>query len=137
MILADLSQKLTDHGGSGSIFWIKILLILGLLIILRAFMVGRSLQLAKRLSAFGLFLIMVLLVLFPQASNYIADKVGVGRGVDLLIYLAILLILLLIVSLWRRIVALSDAVTKLTRQIAIENAKKPEDKKNPHGSATP
>ncbi len=128
MIIAYFSQQLPEHSGSGSIFWIKILLILGLLIILRAFMVGRSLQLAKRLSAIGLFIIMVLLVLYPQASNYIADKVGVGRGVDLLIYLSILLIFLLMVSLWRRIVTLSDAVTKLTRQIAIESARKPDTK---------
>jgi hypothetical protein len=128
MIIANLSQEFGQEYVSGSLFWIKLLLILGLLIILRAFMVGRSLQLAKRLSAFGLFLIMVLLVLFPEASNVIAHKVGVGRGVDLLIYLAILLILLLLVSLWRRIVTLSDTVTKLTRQIAIENAKKPDSK---------
>ncbi len=128
MIIAYFSQQLPEHSGSGSIFWIKILLILGLLIILRAFMVGRSLQLAKRLSAIGLFIIMVLLVLYPQASNYIADKVGVGRGVDLLIYLSILLIFLLMVSLWRRIVTLSDAVTKLTRQIAIDTARKPDEK---------
>jgi len=128
MIIANLSQEIGQPDISGSLFWIKLLLIIGLLIILRAFMVGRSLVLAKRLSAIGLFLIMVLLVLFPEASNVIAHKVGVGRGVDLLIYLAILLILLLLVSLWRRIVTLSDAVTKLTRQIAIENAKKPDNK---------
>ncbi len=128
MITTILSQQFPESTASGSLFWIKLLIILGLLIILRAFMVGRSLILAKRLSAFGLFVIMVLLVLFPDASNYIAHKVGVGRGVDLLIYLSILLIFLLMVSLWRRIVMLSDAVTKLTRQIAIENARKPGSK---------
>ena len=128
MIIAEISQQLPEHAGSGSIFWIKILLILGLLIILRAFTVGRSLQLTKRLSAIGLFVIMVLLILYPKASMYIADKLGIGRGVDLLIYLSILLIFLLIVSLWRRIITLSDSVTKLTRQIAIENARKPDTK---------
>ncbi len=128
MIIAEISQQFPENAASGSLFWIKLLIILGLLIILRAFMVGRSLVLAKRLSAFGLFVIMVLIVLFPDTSNYIAHKVGVGRGVDLLIYLSILLIFLLMVSLWRRIVTLSDAVTKLTRQIAIENARKPDEK---------
>ncbi len=128
MLIAEISQQFPENAASGSLFWIKLLIILGLLIILRAFMVGRSLILAKRLSAFGLFVIMVLIVLFPDTSNFIAHKVGVGRGVDLLIYLSILLIFLLMVSLWRRIVTLSDAVTKLTRQIAIESARKPDEK---------
>ena len=131
MIIADLSTQFSDQTvSSGSLFWIKILLILLLLVILRAFMVGRSLVLAKRLSALGLFVILVLMVLYPQASNFIAQKVGVGRGVDLLFYLAHLFVLLLIVSLWRRLVTLSDSVTKLTRQIAIENARKTGNKEN-------
>lgn len=129
MIIADLSTQFTDQTVSGgSLFWIKILLILLLLIILRSFMVGRSLVLAKRLSALVLFVILLLLVLYPQASNYVAHKLGVGRGVDLLFYLAHLFVLLLIVSLWRRLVTLSDSVTKLTRQIAIDNARRPKGK---------
>jgi small membrane protein len=139
MIIAEIStsaiggfDRLTAGGpeqiGNGNFLWIKILLILLLLIILRAFMVGRSLLLIKRLSAFGLFVILVLLVLFPQVSNLIANKLGVGRGVDLLFYLSHLFLLLLIVSLWRRLVGLADAVTKLTRQIAIQNANKPQDR---------
>jgi hypothetical protein len=46
----------------------------------------------------------------------------------LLFYLSHLFLLLLIVSLWRRLVGLADAVTKLTRQIAIQNANKPQDR---------
>jgi len=108
---------------------IKVILIAILLIILRAFLVQKSLMLAKRLSAVALFLLLVFLVLFPDMSNQIANKVGVGRGVDLLFYLSHLFLLLLIVALWRRLNVLSETVTKLTRDIAVENAHKPEDKK--------
>jgi small membrane protein len=125
MIIADLSQ-LPDETVSVGFMWIKILLILLLLVILRAFTFGRSLLLIKRLSAIGLFAVLVLLVLYPQVSNKIAHQLGVGRGVDLLFYLSHLFLLLLIVGLWRHSAILSDAVTKLTRQIAIDNARKPD-----------
>jgi hypothetical protein len=132
MIIADFSTQLPPQAApSGGFLWIKILLILLLLVILRAFMVGRTLLLAKRLSALALFLILVLLVLFPEASNYAAHRLGVGRGVDLLFYLSHLFLLLLIVSLWRRFALLADAVTRLSRRIAIENATKPQSEAPP------
>jgi hypothetical protein len=134
MIIAEFSTQLPSQsvpfGGS---LWIKILLILVLLVILRSFMVGRKLLLVKRLSALGLFLVLVLLVLFPQASNYAAERLRIGRGVDLLFYLSHLFLLLLIVSLWRRLTVLTDAVTRLSREIAIQTARKPNANKNPEG----
>jgi len=124
--LDDLEKTVSSPQGH---FWIKIILIILLLVVLRAFLVQRSLMLAKRLSAVALFLLLVFLVLFPDMSNQIANKVGVGRGVDLLFYLSHLFLLLLIVALWRRLNVLSETVTKLARDIAVENARKPENKK--------
>jgi hypothetical protein len=131
MIIADFSNQLPEQAASGSFLWIKILLIILLLVILRAFMVGRGLLLAKRLFALVLFLVLVALVLFPDVSNYAAHHLGVGRGVDLLFYLSHLFLLLLIVSLWRRMAGLADTVTKLSRRFAIETARKPQDKNSP------
>ena len=137
MIIAEISPSAVS-GPSQSIpfggsLWIKIFLILLLLVILRSFMVGRKLLLVKRLSAFGLFLVLVLLVLFPQASNYAAERLKIGRGVDLLFYLSHLFLLLLIVSLWRRLTVLTDEVTRLSREIAIQTARKGDTNKNPEG----
>ena len=92
-------------------------------------MVGRSLLLARDFLPW---------VIFDSGSagavsaslEFYCTQAGVGRGVDLLFYLSHLFVLLLIVSLWRRLVTLSDSLTKLTRQIAIENAKKPGNREN-------
>ncbi len=120
----DLQKTVASPQGH---FWIKIILIVLLLVVLRAFLVQKSLMLAKRMSAVGLFLLLVFLVLFPEISNWIAKEVGVGRGVDLLFYLSHLFLLLLIVALWRRLNILSETVTKLARDLALEKAHKPED----------
>jgi len=108
---------------------IKIILIIFLLLILRAFLVQKSLILTKRVVAFSMFLILVLLVVFPDASTRIANAVGVGRGVDLVFYFSHLFILFLIVGLWRRSIVLMNTVTKLSRAIALQGAQRPQAEK--------
>ncbi len=133
MILAQQADNLQDISSQteGHIL-IKVILILLLLLVLRAFLVQRSLILAKRLSAIILFLVLVVLVIFPEVSNWAAHRIGVGRGVDLLFYLSHLFLLLLIVGLWRRINVLTDTMTRLSRQIAIYDSSKPEDRNPAH-----
>ena len=104
---------------------IKIILIALLVIILRAFLVQRSLVLVKRAVAVLMFAGLLFLVVFPDISTWLAHKTGVGRGADLLFYLAHLFFLLVAVALWRRLIALSEAVTKLSREIAIREAVRP------------
>jgi hypothetical protein len=105
---------------------IKVILIIFLLIILRAFLVQKSLILTKRVVVFLMFLFLVLLVVFPDISTRIAKAVGVGRGVDLVFYFSHLFLLFLIVGLWRRSIVLMDTVTKLSRAIALQGARKPQ-----------
>lgn len=107
---------------------IKVILIILLFLVLRAFLVQRSLLLIKRAVAFLMFLVLLLLVIFPQISTIVADKFGIGRGVDLLFYFSHLFLLLLIVALWRRSLALTGTVTKLTRAIALQNPTTPKNK---------
>ena len=107
---------------------IKAILIILLFLVLRAFLVQKSLLLIKRTVAFMMFLVLLLLVIFPQISTIVADKFGIGRGVDLLFYFSHLFLLLLIVALWRRSLALTGTVTKLTRAIALQNPTKPKNK---------
>ena len=104
---------------------IKIILMILLLVILRAFTVQHSLVLTKRLAAFFLFFILLVFICFPTISTVIANIIGVGRGVDLIFYLSHLFLLLLIVALWRRSSLQSDKITRLIRELAIQNAKKP------------
>jgi hypothetical protein len=106
---------------------IKIILIVFLLIILRAFLIQKSLMLIKRAVAVLMFLGLLFLVLFPAISTWIANEIGVGRGVDLLFYSAHLFFLLVAVTLWQRTITLTAAVTRLSREIAIKNAVKPQE----------
>ena len=71
---------------------IRIILICGLVALtLCALYVLRS-RLATRLFLALQLLAGVLLVIFPEAANWMAEKVGVGRGTDLIFYLMILVI---------------------------------------------
>lgn len=64
----------------------------------------------------------VFFILFPEYTNAIAAKLGVGRGADLLFYVCILLFLFVILKLFARIRRLEKMVTELVRQQARENA---------------
>jgi len=106
---------------------IKIILIVFLLLLLRAFLVQKSLILINRIIALVMFLFLLLLVIFPGVSTSVARLVGVGRGVDFIFYFSHLFLLFLIIGLWRRTVVLTDTVTKLSRAIALRNPRKPHD----------
>ena len=108
---------------------IKLILVILLVIVLRAFMVQKALILTKRIVASSMFLVLVLLVVFPQVSTRLANVIGVGRGADLIFYFSHLFLLFLIVGLWRRSIVLMTTVTKLSRAIAIQNPNKPEEQK--------
>ena len=109
---------------------IKIILLVFLLIVLRAFLVQKSLVLAKRLFAFLMFFFLLFLVIFPDVSTIAANVVGVERGVDFLFYLSHLFLLFLIAGVWRRSVVLTATITKLSRTIALQNATKPPKEDN-------
>ena len=105
---------------------IKIILAIFLLVVLRAFLVQKSLMLIKRVIVFSIFFLLLLLVMFPDVSTRIAHLIGVGRGVDLIFYFSHLFLLLLIITLWRRYSDLMDSITKLSRIIAMQNAGRPD-----------
>ena len=85
---------------------IRIILICGLVALtLCALYVLRS-RLATRLFLALQLLAGVLLVIFPEAANWMAGKVGVGRGTDLIFY----------------------QITDLARQVALKNPQEPKSK---------
>lgn len=66
----------------------------------------------------------VLLVLFPNYSTKLANFVGIGRGVDLIIYLSILLLLFLIAKLFARLRKIEQKMTEIIRNNSIAEAEK-------------
>jgi small membrane protein len=73
--------------------------------------------------AIGLcFGIAALLVVRPTVATRLAHLVGIGRGVDLIFYLAIPGLALLILVLFARIRELNLKLTATLRELAIANA---------------
>ena len=80
----------------------------------------RSRPIANAMVAFSI--IGTFLVLFPESTGVIANIVGVGRGADLILYLFVMLTLVAIFNIHLRLRRSHDAVTELTRSIALLSA---------------
>lgn len=69
----------------------------------------------------------IFMVAVPDATTKVANFVGVGRGADLFIYLALLGIGFACLLLYSKLRELEASVTDLTRAVAIERAREPRD----------
>ena len=63
-------------------------------------------------------------VFFPDASNTLADFIGVGRGSDALVYLSVLALFYGFYRVYIKIEKIERNLTKLVRHEAIKNIKK-------------
>jgi hypothetical protein len=68
------------------------------------------------------FGVAALLVVRPEVATHIANMVGIGRGVDLILYLAIPGLALLILLLFARTRELNLKLTAMVRESALANA---------------
>lgn len=86
----------------------------------------------KRLSGLQLLgvaafvLLGTLLVVFPNISTRIANVLGVGRGTDLVFYLAVLAGIFVASNYYFRFKRHEEALIALARQNAIANAREPD-----------
>jgi len=67
-------------------------------------------------------------VFFPEAWTWVANRVGVGRGTDLLLYLMVLVFIGFVATTYRRFRQLETQITELARQLALQGAMKPKRK---------
>ena len=89
-----------------------------------------SLRLFRNRLLYRLFFVAIVLtgllfVAVPELPYYIANRLGVGRGVDLVFYLLFTGFLLLIAVLYRRLLQHDVVLTQIIRQNAINNYKSP------------
>lgn len=66
----------------------------------------------------------IFLVLFPDLSTPIANLLGVGRGVDLIIYLSITSGAFVFILIWSKLLALQKVQTEIVRELAIRGVSK-------------
>jgi hypothetical protein len=69
-------------------------------------------------------------VLLPNSTAYLAQAVGIGRGADLVVYVALAGIFFLIFRLMVKIEMLNKDITTLTRKIAITDSAKTSNSKS-------
>lgn len=63
----------------------------------------------------------------PAHATLLAERLGIGRGVDLIIYTWVAISLLLLLNLHLKLRAQMDLITVLARQLAISGAARPLD----------
>jgi small membrane protein len=104
---------------------IQLILVLFLLIIAGVYFLRLRKKTYDRLIVIFFILAGVILVMVPDLSAEIARIVGVGRGVDLVLYLGLLGLSFVCLLLYSKIRELEAALTDLVRSIAIAGALQP------------
>jgi hypothetical protein len=70
-----------------------------------------------------IWLIVIIVSLYPNDTNYLASYTGIGRGLDFVLILGILLSFYLIFKMYNKIEDIEEELTDLIREIAIQNKK--------------
>ncbi|MDO8487467.1 MAG: DUF2304 family protein [Candidatus Curtissbacteria bacterium] len=64
-------------------------------------------------------------ILLPKTTTQLAGIFGVGRGVDIIVYISLVLLFYLVFRVYVMIEDLRRDITSLVRQIALQNASMP------------
>ncbi|MEA3272282.1 MAG: DUF2304 family protein [Patescibacteria group bacterium] len=70
------------------------------------------------------WLVVITVVVLPWTTTLLADLVGIGRGVDLVIYFSIIILFYLVFRLFIRLEKIERNITKLVEKNAIDEFKK-------------
>ena len=72
---------------------------------------------------FAFVLVMLIFAIQPDWSTYVAHRVGISRGVDLLFYLTHLMLLFIAFVYFLKLKEMELRFTKLVRELALEAAR--------------
>jgi small membrane protein len=102
---------------------------IGLSILLAAIMIYAFTHYA-RAPAIGLVALLIAaaglyFVWLPTHASWLAAQVGIGRGVDLIIYIWVVISLLVMLNLHLMLRTQMELITTLARELAIANARYP------------
>jgi hypothetical protein len=68
-----------------------------------------------------LWLAVGIVALIPELTSRLADLLGIGRGADVVVYTAIVVIVALLFRMSIRLEQLDRAITKVTRELALRD----------------
>ena len=101
---------------------IQIVLLTGVAFISLYFVIRWKKRLLDIILLFGMIACAVLFIAWPDITQTIANKLGVGRGADLVFYISILIFWFVVLKLYIRLRALEHNFTEMVRKNALENA---------------
>lgn len=73
-----------------------------------------------------LWLFVIAAAMWPQVTDRVANAVGVGRGADLLVYIAVVVLVYASFRTMTQLQKLHEEQTELVRRIAIDSVKTPD-----------
>lgn len=83
----------------------------------------------RELSLWVVFWLIVIVVFWlPESTTYLAKIFGIGRGADLVIYVAILVLSYSIFRIFVRLDSVDRHITKIVRKIALDETQRKEKK---------
>ena len=105
---------------------IKIILITGVAFIAVYFFIRLRNSLFDIILLLSLIAAAIIFILFPETTNSLAHKLGVGRGADLVFYTSIIIFWFVILKLYARIRKLEQIITQVIRKDALDDARNSE-----------
>lgn len=107
--------------------WIQVLLVILILFVISRLIV----RLKNKQVGILTFLIWLIfwiggtaIVLYPEASSYVARILGVGRGADVIVYFSLILIFYFVFYITVRLRTIEQQISKIVRKISLdENGK--------------
>ncbi len=70
-----------------------------------------------------IWLSVILVAVLPQTTSFVANLFGIGRGVDLVLYLSIILLYYLIYRLYVKMEDTKKDLTSIVRELALKGKK--------------
>ncbi len=80
------------------------------------------------------WLVVIGVAIAPQTTDVVAEVVGVGRGADLLVYIAVVVLFYALYRLMVRQQRLSAELTELVRKLAVADARLPNTATHPEAT---
>ncbi|MFE7560305.1 DUF2304 domain-containing protein [Kitasatospora sp. NPDC057500] len=107
--------------------WIQLLLMVGTGALVLAFVRrwdAAHTRAWKRMAFFAFVVANVYAVLRPQDVTWIANKLGVGRGTDLVLYLLVVAMAFMTLNTFMRFRSLEKKLTDLARTVAVNDGQR-------------
>lgn len=103
---------------------IQPLLVAGLLLVGALYLVRFRSRIFDRFIILSIVATGILFVCFPDLTSRLANRVGVGRGTDLLLYVSLVSVGFLLVVFYAKIREMSGVITRLTREDALRQVRR-------------